>query len=107
MGQGSSVGLTKDTIQSEQFLKYQAARHDIVHRAFMKCVVPSSKGKDDGYNLTPQERMCVEEFAILYSGFAKKGFMHFSTLYEQHQRDMYERARLEYMQQQARQDIQR
>ncbi|KPA82122.1 putative mitochondrial hypothetical protein [Leptomonas pyrrhocoris] len=107
MGQGNGTALAKDTLQAEQFLKYQEARHAIVHRAFVKCVVPSSTGKDDGYDLSPEERMCVEEFAILYAGFAKKGFIHFSTLYEQHQRDVYERARLEYMQQQARQEIQR
>jgi hypothetical protein len=107
MGQRNGVELAKDTFQSEQFLKYQEARHRIVHRAFVKCVVPSSKGKDDGYNLTPEERMCVEEFALLYAGFAKKSFLYYSSLYEQHQRDMYEKARLEYMQHQARQNIQR
>lgn len=107
MGQANGAALAKDTFQSEQFLAYQEARHNIVHRAFVKCVVPTSKGKDDGYDLTPEERMCVEEFAILYAGFSKKSFLSFSTLYQQHQQDMYEKARLEYMQQVARQDIQR
>lgn len=107
MGQGRAVGLAKDTITSEQYLKYQEARHRVVHRAFQKCVVPSSKGKDDPYDLTQEERNCVEEFALMYSSFAQKGFLQFTGLYEQHQKDMYERARLEYMQQQARKDLQR
>ncbi|GET92188.1 hypothetical protein, conserved [Leishmania tarentolae] len=106
MGQSNGAALAKDTITAEQFLKYQEARHRITHRAFVKCVVPSSKGKDDGYDLTPEERMCVEEFAILYAGFAKKEFLHFSSLYEQYQRDQFEKMRLEMMQQQARKDIQ-
>lgn len=101
------MALAKDTFQAEQFLQYNEARHRIVHRAFAKCVAPSSKGKEDGYDLSPEERMCVEEFAILYAGFAKKGFLQFSGLYEQHQRDMQEKARLEYMQMQARHDINR
>ncbi|KAG5468176.1 hypothetical protein LSCM1_02152 [Leishmania martiniquensis] len=106
MGQSNGAALAKDTVSAEQFLKYQEARHRMVHRAFMKCIAPSSKGKDDGYDLTPEERMCVEEFAILYAGFAKKEFLHFSSLYEQYQRDQLEKMRLEMMQQQARKDIQ-
>lgn len=107
MGQSNGAALAADTFQAEQFLEYQTARHDIVHRAFVKCVVPSSKGKDDGYDLTAEERGCVEEFAILYASFAKKSFIQFSSLYQQHQRDMMEKQRLAYMQQMARQDLQR
>ncbi|KAK7197478.1 hypothetical protein NESM_000697300 [Novymonas esmeraldas] len=106
MGQSNGAALAKDTITAEQFLKYQEARHRIVHRAFVKCVVPSSKGKDDGYDLTPEERLCVEEYAILYAGYAKREFLHFSSLYEQYQRDMYEKARIEMMRQTARKDMQ-
>ncbi|CCW67594.1 unnamed protein product [Phytomonas sp. Hart1] len=104
MGQGS-IGLVRDTITAEQFLNNQKANHRIVHRAFQKCVVPTSKGKNEGFDLTEEERNCVEEFAFLYAAFAKKNFLHFTSLYEQHQREMYEKARLEYMQQQARQDL--
>ncbi|CAJ1005137.1 hypothetical protein Q4I28_000453 [Leishmania naiffi] len=106
MGQSNGAALAKDTAAAEQFLKYHEARHRVVHRAFVKCVVPSSKGKDDGYDLTPEERLCVEEFAILYAGFAKREFLHFTSLYEQYQRDQFEKMRLEMMQQQARKDIQ-
>ncbi|CCW60527.1 unnamed protein product [Phytomonas sp. EM1] len=104
MGQGS-IGLVRDTITAEQFLKYQEANHRMVHRAFQKCVAPTSKGRVDIFDLADEERNCVEEFALLYAAFAKKSFLHFNSLYEQHQRDMYEKARLEYMQQQARQDL--
>lgn len=106
MGQGNGIALARDTLTSEQYLRYQETRHRIVHRAFAKCVVPTSKGKDDGYDLVEDERMCVEEFALLYSSFAKQSYLHFSSLYEQHKRDMYEKMRLEYMQQMARKDIQ-
>lgn len=107
MGQANGMALMLDTISSEQFLEYQTARHKMVHRAFVKCVVPTSTGKDDGYDLTKEEQMCVEEFALLYAGFAKKSFLQFGSLYQQHQRDLMEKQRLEYMQMMARQDLQK
>ncbi|KAF8276907.1 hypothetical protein TcG_05496 [Trypanosoma cruzi] len=104
MGQSNSWALASDTIKGEQYRAYHAARQNIVHRAFQKCVAPSSTEVSD-FNLTKDEQTCVEEFALLYAAFAKNGFAQLSQLYEQHQREMYEKARLEMMAQQARKEL--
>ncbi|ORC93502.1 uncharacterized protein TM35_000013790 [Trypanosoma theileri] len=104
MGQGSSAGLVSDTVKGEQYRAHHSARQRIVHRAFHKCVTPSSTAESD-FHLNAEEQTCVEEFALLYAAFAKNGFAQFSQLYEQHQRDMYEKARMEMMTQQARKEL--
>lgn len=106
MGQGNAFSLAKDTFQAEQFLKYQEARHAIVHRAFQKCVAPTSEGATDPLDLREDERLCVEEYALLYANFSQREFTHFSSLYEQLQKDMHEIARHQQMEAMARQDLQ-
>ncbi|KEG14363.1 hypothetical protein DQ04_00501030 [Trypanosoma grayi] len=104
MGQSNSVALASDTIRGEQQRAYHTARQKVVHRAFQKCVAPSSTSTGE-LQLTADEQTCVEEFALMYASYAKNGIAQFSQLYEQHQRDMYEKARLEMMAQQARKDL--
>lgn len=105
MGQGNGVQTTVDTISSEQFREFMETEHRIVHRAFQKCVVPSSKGAEDGFDLTLEERNCVEEYAVLYAGFMKKSFIQFTSLYQQHYAEMMERSRREFQAQQAREEL--
>ncbi|EPY27899.1 hypothetical protein STCU_02598 [Strigomonas culicis] len=98
----------KDTVSAEQFREYHESRHRIVHRAFAKCVAPTSaRSRDDPFDLQPPERQCVEEYAILYAGYAKRSFLQFNSLFEQLQRDMQERARAQYMEQMARKEMQK
>nr|CCC90218.1 conserved hypothetical protein [Trypanosoma congolense IL3000] len=107
MGQDQSVALATDTIQGEQYRGFQLSQQNIVHRAFQKCVAPSSdiSGGKGGMELDNEERACVEEFAFLYSAYAKNSFAQFSQLYEQNLRDMYEMARMEAAARQARKDL--
>ncbi|KAG8342955.1 hypothetical protein ERJ75_001426000 [Trypanosoma vivax] len=107
MGLDQSVALANDTIQGEQYRAHQTARQNAVSRAFQKCVaLPAKSNAVSGEGgLSSEERACVEEFALLYGAYAKNGFAQFSQLYEQHQRDMYEKARMEMMAQQARKEL--
>lgn len=105
MGQGNAFGLAKDTFQAEQFLKYQEARHNTVNLAFQKCVVPTSQGAADPFDLREEERHCVEEYALQYAAFSTREFKHFTSLYEQYQKDLYAMATQRSMEAQARQDL--
>ncbi|AAZ10934.1 uncharacterized protein TEOVI_000069200 [Trypanosoma equiperdum] len=109
MGQDQSMAFANDTISGEQYRAHQVSRQDIIRRAFQKCVVPLNGGAGDknGLGLDSGERACVEEFALLYSAYGKNGFAQFSQLYEQYQRDMFEKARVEMMTQQARKELSR
>lgn len=107
MGQGNAFGMATDIIRSEQFLAFQEHRHKTAHLAFQRCVAPTSEGGTaDPYELREEERRCVEEYALLYAAFIKKEAPHFSTLYQQHQQGLHEKARQQYMEMQARQQLQ-
>lgn len=112
MGQGQSVQLTRDTIVADQYLAYCDAKQEMVNKMYQKCVGDAARttnkgegGDDSSRHLTTQERACVEEYAMQYTMFVKSGFTQFAGLYESHQRDMYEKARMAAMAQQARSDI--
>lgn len=104
MGQNASAQHTRDTIIGEQFRQFCDMRQGVTNRAFKMCVTSPIK-EDSTHELSNDERNCVEEYAALYTGFVKIGFMQFTQLYEMHQRDMYEKARMEAMQSQARSEI--
>lgn len=108
MGQANGAELIRDTIDADQFLEQQLSQHEIVHLAFAKCVVPSTKGgKQDGRGLTPEEKACVNEYASLYAGQLQKGYLQFRTLFEQQQLRTMEKARQEHMERMAREDLHR
>mmetsp|Transcript_62927 Transcript_62927/g.73220 ORF Transcript_62927/g.73220 Transcript_62927/m.73220 type:complete len:108 (+) Transcript_62927:48-371(+) len=103
MGQGASAQHTVDTIQGEQLRQYCDNKQQIVNRAFTKCV--DNVDSNSQHELTSDERQCTDEYVTLYAGFLKSSFTQFMHLYEVHQRDMYEKARYEAMQAQARSDL--
>lgn len=103
MGQAQGTQHTVDTISGEQLRQYCDTKQRIVNRAFSKCVPHVDKNSD--HELSSEERQCTDEYVTLYAGFVKSGFTQFMQLYEMHQRDMYERARYEAMQAQARNDL--
>ena len=105
MGQGQSVQLTRDTIVADQYLAYCDAKQRMVNKMYQKCVGDSAVNSEESRHLSAQERACVEEYSLQYTMFVKSGFSQFAGLYESHQRDMYEKARMQAMAQQARSDI--
>ncbi|CUG06426.1 Hypothetical protein, putative [Bodo saltans] len=102
MGQGQGTQLTRDTITGEQFRAYFDFRQRCVNNIFQKCIIPQEVNKEADFELSQTELQCVEEYAALHAAFIKGGFQQITQLYEQHQRDMYERARMEQMQAQGR-----
>jgi hypothetical protein len=83
---------------------YCDAKAETANRLFKKCV---SGHVDDtsAHDLSDDERRCAEEYVMLYAQFTKNEFQHYQQLYEAHQRDMYEKARMEAMQMQARSEL--
>lgn len=102
MGQGQGTVHTRDTITGEQFRAYFDFRQRCVNTIFEKCVLSKDVGKDSDFELSQSELQCVEEYAALHAAYIKGGFQQINQLYEQHQRDMYERARMEQAQAQGR-----
>lgn len=105
MGQAHGAQHTADTIVGEQYRQYCDFKQSAVNKAFSKCV--GTVSKDSDYNLSPDERQCTEEYAAMYATYLKSAFTQFTQLYEVHQRDLYEKARMEAMQSKARSDLQR
>ena len=103
MGQGPSAQFVKETIQGDQYRAFCDVSERTVGKAFEKCVEPITAESE--HDLSADEQTCVEEYTMLFTHFTKTSFAQYQSLYENHQREMYEKARMEQMQLQSRSDI--
>eukprot|EP00758_Cryptobia_borreli_P019824 Tbor_TRINITY_DN9140_c0_g1::TRINITY_DN9140_c0_g1_i1::g.14431::m.14431 len=88
MGQSSSDLYTTEVNQLQQERLHFEYSERIIVKAFKKCIVdkPDSSEKSS-FTLTPEEAMCIQEYASTYGNFTRISAMQFKDLYAQMMRD--------------------
>jgi hypothetical protein len=105
MGQSQSAQLSRDTIVGEQYREYCDYVQTHVNKGFAKCV--PSVASTGPHDLSAEEKACLDEYAFHFATFTRNSFGQFQHLYQQHQMDMYERARQEHAKAMSQQDAAR
>ena len=95
MGQNQSAQATRDTIVGEQYREYCDYVQTHVNKGFAKCV--SSVASEGSHHLSSEEKACLDEYAFHFATFTRNSFGQYQHLYQQHQMDMYEKARQDHM----------
>lgn len=94
--------VTVDTVSCDTFRKDADCQERVVARAFRKCVDTNSISE---HSLTPGERTCIEEYVLLYTQFVRGTLKEFQPLYEQHLRQLFEKARMDTMMAQGKENV--
>lgn len=97
MGQGQSVGYSKDTINLETYRKEAGMTQDAVNKAFTKCTDRTKFTAEGSPKLEKEEKQCVQEYAMLYANYCKTATQQMNHHQEQLMREMMERMRQEHM----------
>jgi hypothetical protein len=93
MGQGPSVGYIRDLVNSEAYRADCAYAERVSGLAFDKCIDKAKVGNE--HLPSKEESACVDEYTLLFTASLRNGVGQFNQLYEQYQREMYEKARVD------------